>query len=194
MFAIVSQGGMAGGNGMSNLVAVIFPGEDTAGQVLHKLKSMQKEYLVDLRDACVVVREQHGNVRLRQRVNLASMGAIGGGTLGSLWGTLISLLCFHPLVGLLDGTAPGAGARALPGTMRDYGIDDEFMRSLGTTLRSASSALFVLVQDNNTDKVLPELAAFHGTVLRTSLSNEQEARLKKALQHAQLSPGSRRAE
>ena len=32
------------------------------------------------------------------------------------------------------------------------------------------------------DKVLPELRPFEGTVLRTSLSNEQEARLQQALQ------------
>jgi uncharacterized membrane protein len=32
------------------------------------------------------------------------------------------------------------------------------------------------------DRVLPELRPFEGTVLRTSLSNEQEARLQQALQ------------
>jgi uncharacterized membrane protein len=42
---------------MSDLVAVSFKGEDTAEQVLTKLAALQKEHLIDLEDACVVVRD-----------------------------------------------------------------------------------------------------------------------------------------
>ena len=38
-----------------------------------------------------------------------------------------------------------------------------------------------------TDKVLPELEKFGGTVYQTSLSNEDEEKLKKALEHEQVS-------
>jgi uncharacterized membrane protein len=44
-----------------------------------------------------------------------------------------------------------------------------------------SSALFVLVRKAQPDKVLAELSGIQGKVLRTSLSNEQEARLQEAL-------------
>ena len=60
--------------------------------------------------------------------------------------------------------------------------DDAFIRSVGSTIEPSSSALFVLVRSVTADKVLPELHSFEGTVLRTSLSNEQEARLRQALQ------------
>ena len=53
---------------------------------------------------------------------------------------------------------------------------------MGSTIEPGSSALFVLVRSVTADKVLPELEPFKGTVLRTSLSNEQEARLQQALQ------------
>jgi uncharacterized membrane protein len=53
---------------------------------------------------------------------------------------------------------------------------------LGERIEPGSSALFVLVRSVTFDKVLPELRPFRGKILKTSLSNEQEERLKKALQ------------
>ncbi len=167
---------------MSDLIAVSFKGEDTADQVLHKLVGMRKEHLIDLEDACVVVRDQKGHVRLKQMINLVGVGAMSGGAWGSLWGTLIGILFLNPLAGLLTGAAVGAGTGALSGGLSDYGIDDDFIRSVGSTIEPGSSALFVLVRSYTADKVLPELRQFNGTVLRTSLSDEQEERLKKALQ------------
>jgi uncharacterized membrane protein len=170
---------------MSDLVVVGFKGEDTADQVLNKLQALQKEYLIDLADACVVVRDQNGNVRLKQAVPLVGAGAVSGGLSGAMWGTLIGLLFLNPLAGLLTGAAVGAGAGALSGSLVDYGIDDEFIRSLGSTIEPGSSALFVLVRRATPDRVLPELRPFGGTVLRTSLPHEQEERLRQALQGVQ---------
>lgn len=178
---------------MSELVAVAYRDEDTADRVLNKLQALGKEHLVDLADACVVVRDADGRLRLKQAVNLPVLGAASGATWGGLFGTLIGLLFVNPLVGLLTGAALGAGGGALSGKLSDYGIDDDFMRSVGSTLERGSSALFVLVRKVSIDKVLPELQPFGGTVLRTSLSNEQEARLREALDGAQragtLQPG-----
>jgi uncharacterized membrane protein len=170
---------------MSDLIVVGFTGEDTADQVLNKLHALQKEYLIDLADACVVIRDRHGEVRLKQAVKLVGAGAAGGGLSGALWGTLIGLLFLNPLAGLLTGAAVGAGAGALSGALVDYGIDDAFIRSLGATIQPGSSALFVLMRRVTADKVLPELSQFKGTVLRTSLSDEQEQRLRQALQGVQ---------
>ena len=167
---------------MSELIVVGFKGEDTADQVLNKLRALQQEHLIDLEDACIVVRDRNGDVRLKQAVNLVGIGAASGGTWGALWGTLIGLLFLNPLAGLLTGAALGAGAGALSAALSDYGIDDEFIRSLGSTIEPGSSALFILVRRATFDKVLDELRPFGGTILRTSLSREQEERLKKALE------------
>jgi uncharacterized membrane protein len=167
---------------MSDLIAVGFKGEHTADQVLNKLQALQKEHLIDLEDSCIVVRDQSGQVHLKQSVNLTRMGATTGGLQGAMWGTLIGLLFLNPLIGMVTGAALGAGSGALAGALADYGIDDKFIRSVGSTIQPSSSALFVLVRSVTADKVLPELQPFEGTVLRTSLSNEQEARLRQALQ------------
>jgi uncharacterized membrane protein len=172
---------------MSDLIVVAFKGEDTADQVLNKLIALQKEHLIDLEDACIVVRDQKGKVHVKQAVSLIGVGAASGGAWGALWGTLVGLLFLNPLAGLLTGAALGAGAGALSGALSDYGIDDDFIRSLGSTIDPGSSALFVLVRRATLDKVLPELQPFGGTILRTSLSHEQEERLRQALQQVQTS-------
>ena len=47
-----------------------------------------------------------------------------------------------------------------------------------------SSALFVLVKSVTEDKVIAEIESYKPRVLKTSLSNEDEARLKAALSKA----------
>jgi uncharacterized membrane protein len=68
--------------------------------------------------------------------------------------------------------------------MIDYGINDDFIKSIGDTLKPETSALFLLVRKSQPEKVLAELSGFKGHVIRSSLSPEQEARLQAALSQA----------
>ena len=166
---------------MSSLVALGFDGIHTADEVLNKLRSLQKEHLIDLEDACVVEREQDGKIHVKQAVNLTAMGAASGGITGAMWGTLVGLLFLNPLAGMAIGALAGAGAGAWSGSLADYGIDDDFVKKLGDTIPPASSALFVLFKSVTEDKVLPEIEPFRPRVLKTSLSNEAEAKLRAEL-------------
>jgi len=166
---------------MSNLVVLDFDGMHTADEVLNKLRSMQKEYLIDLEDACVVERDKKGKIHIKQSVNLTALGAAGGGSRGALLGAIVGLLFLNPLAGMAIGALTGAGAGALAGSLSDYGIRDDFIKQLGETIPKESSALFILFRSVNEDKVLPELKAYKPRILRTSLSNEGEQRLKSAL-------------
>ena len=65
------------------------------------------------------------------------------------------------------------------------GINDDFMKQLGATLTPGSSALFVLVRKVTPDKVVDEVKQYGGTVLRTSLTKEDEASLQAALDSVQ---------
>ena len=166
---------------MSELIVIGFEDPNEADRVLTELQRMQKEYLVDLEDAVVVVREADGKPRMKQSVDLVGTGAATGGLWGAMWGTLVGLLFLNPLLGLITGAAFGAGAGALSGGLTDYGIDDNFIRSVGEALKPNTSALFVLVRKVQPEKVLAELSRFHGRVIRSSLSPEQESRLQAAL-------------
>jgi uncharacterized membrane protein len=169
---------------MSELVVLGFDGVGTADEVLTKLRSLQQEHLIDLEDACVVVHTQAGKVQVKQAVNLTSLGAASGASTGILVGGLAGLLLLNPLAGMALGSLAGAGFGALSGSMLDHGINDGFVKGLGRTIPEDSSALFVLVKHSTPDKVLPEIEPFKPRVLKTSLSNEQEERLRAAFDSA----------
>ncbi|MGN8119999.1 DUF1269 domain-containing protein, partial [Labrys sp. 22185] len=161
-----------------------FDSIDEADKVLLKLDALKKEYLVDLEDAVVVTRNAEGKVHLKQSINLTGIGASSGLLSGALWGGLVGLLFLNPLAGFAIGGAVGAGVGALSGSLADYGIDDDFIKSLGQTIPNNSSALFVLVRKVQPEKVLAEFSGLKGRVIKTSLSPEQEQKLQEALSAA----------
>jgi uncharacterized membrane protein len=61
------------------------------------------------------------------------------------------------------------------------GIDDNFMKQLGQTIKPGTAALCVLIRKMTADKVIEEVQKFGGTVLKTNLCHENEAKLREAL-------------
>ena len=158
---------------MSTLVVIEYDDPFKAEEIRLALMKMRKDYLIDLEDAVVAVKDQKGKVRLHQAVNVTAAGAMSGG----FWGALIGLIFLNPLLGL----AIGAAAGAVSGALTDVGINDKFMKDLAGAMKPGSSTLFVLVRKATPDRVLDELKGTGGTVLRTSLSHEDEAKLQAAL-------------
>lgn len=161
---------------MSTLVVIGYDDQFKAEEVRLTLMKLQKDYLIDMADAVVAVKDDKGKVRLHQSVNLTAAGAVSGG----FWGTLIGLIFLNPLLGL----AVGATAGAVSGALTDVGIDDKFMKELAGTMKPGSSTLFVLVRRATPDRVLDELKGTGGTILKTSLSHDDEAKLQAALSAA----------
>ena len=157
---------------MTELVVVAFDTETGAAEMRDALIELQKQKLVTLDDAAVVVRKPDGRVKVKQAVNLVGTGALGG----AFWGMLIGLLFWMPWMGLAVGALSGA----LVGALSDYGVDDEFVREVGNTIQPGHSALFLLIREATPDKLMDELKQFNGKILQTSLSKEDEVRLKDA--------------
>lgn len=166
---------------MAELVVVGFESLHEADRALNELMRLQKEYLIDLEDAVVVTRDPGGKIHLKQSFDLVGTSAALGGLRGAMWGSLVGLLFLNPLIGLAAGAALGAGAGAMSGSLIDYGINDDFIRSIAQTLQPDTSALFVLVRKAQPEKVLSDISQFRGRVIRSSLSPEQESRLQAAL-------------
>ena len=158
---------------MSNLVAIAYPDVQTAEQVRTTLGQLQTEKLIELEDMVVVSKDEKGKVKLHQAIGTTSAGAAGG----ALWGGLIGLLFLAPLLGMAVGAASGA----LAGSATDVGVDDAFMKELGTHLEGGKAALIVLIRQSTPDKVLPRIQEYGGEVIQSSLSNEREAELRAAL-------------
>jgi len=157
---------------MSELLVFAFENEDGAQEMGGTIKRLQKEELIKLDDAATVVRRPDGKVKVKQATNLVGAGALGG----AFWGMFIGLLFFMPWLGLAVGAVTGA----ISGKLTDYGIDDDFIKEVGEQVEPGGSALFLLINKWTEDKVLEELGDYKAQVIRTSLSKDDEEKLKAA--------------
>jgi uncharacterized membrane protein len=153
---------------MSTLVAIAYPDRETAEKVRQELMQATKEHLLQLEDAVVAVHEPDGKIKLNQAASPAGAGAAGG----ALWGGLIGLLFLAPLLGMAVGAATGGAV----GAMADVGVNDKFMKELGAKMPPGGAALIAR------DKLLERIQPYGGHVIQTSLSNEDEERLRSALE------------
>jgi uncharacterized membrane protein len=80
------------------------------------------------------------------------------------------------------GWAMGAGLGALFGHLRETGIDEAFQQQVRDYLQPGTSALFMVIEHATTDKAIGALQRYGGTVIKTSLSEEDTKKLQDALQ------------
>jgi uncharacterized membrane protein len=158
---------------MSTLAAIAYPDRDTAEKVRDELIQATTEHLVQLEDAVIVEHEEGGKIKLHQAMGLTRAGAAGG----AIWGGLIGLLFLAPLVGMAVGAASGAAV----GKMADMGVNDDFVKELGAKLQPGAAALIVLGSTDARDKVIERVKPYGGDVIQTTLSSEEEVRLRAAL-------------
>src|SRR3974390_985863 len=158
---------------MSDLVEIVFPTEAKAEEVRQKLLGMQKEYLIELGDAVIAVKDAKGRVKLNQLINTTAAGAVSG----AFWGSLIGLIFLMPLAGAAIGAASGA----IGGKLSDVGLNDKWMKDTAAAIQPGTAALFVLVRKVTADKVLDGLKGEGGTVMKTSLDHTKETALQAAL-------------
>jgi uncharacterized membrane protein len=161
---------------MSTLAVIAYPQENTAGDAAAALGRMQKEYLIQLEDIAWVTKKPDGKVKLHQGTSLTGAAAAGG----AFWGFLFGLIFFVPFLGMAVGAATGA----LAGKLSDYGIDDKWIKDVAASIPQGGSALFVMARNTNAERVLPEMAKFGGTVIKTNLTDEQQQALEDALSHS----------
>ncbi len=164
---------------MSSLVVIVYPNEEKAEEVRKRLFELQVEHLIKIGDAVIATKTELGGVKLNQMMNLTAAGAASG----SMWGLLIGVLFLNPLIGVAAGAASGA----LAGALTDVGINDPFMKKLAETIEPGSAALFVLVKEITTDKVLAAIKGYGGVVLKTSFDETKEQALREALKSATVS-------
>ena len=156
---------------MASLTVWKYSTPEGAGQALTKLCELSKQQLISVQDAAIVSWPVGSKKpKTHQMASTTGAGALGG----AFWGMLFGLLFFVPFLGLAIGAAMGAMA----GHFSDYGIDDNFIKSVRTEVTEGTSALFLLSSDAVLDKVN---AAFEGmekgTLIKSNLSAEQEAKL-----------------
>ena len=161
---------------MSTLIAITYDDQQSGEQAFNALDTLQKQEVLKLEDAAFAVKDEKGKVKVTQTLEKKYKGTVT--VWGFFWGFLIGLIFGGPLFwGLFT-----ALLSRLFGRKTDLGIDNKFIKDVGNSLGTGGSAVFMLVIEATQDKVLPELQKYGGHVYQTSLSNEDEEKLRKVLE------------
>ena len=89
-------------------------------------------------------------------------------------GMLFGIIFFVPLLGMAIGATMGA----LTGSLRDVGINDDFIRDCRSKITEGTSALFLMTTEAVQDKVIDAMKQHKFVILTTNLSKEQEDALR----------------
>ena len=161
---------------MATLVAIGYPDQGTAEQARQTVSELENELIIQADQVASISRDLEGKYHVHTSHGGASAG--GGAWWGGFWGLLFGMLFFIPFAGL----AIGAGMGALFGHMGEKGIDKAFQDQVRDYVKPGTSALFLVVEQATPDKATAALSHYGGTVIKTSLSAEDTARLQEAIQ------------
>ena len=163
---------------MADLIAIGYPDETTADEAAAEAYRLANDLIIQPDAIAVIIRKQDGSYQ----VHTNHGGGAGGGAIwGSFWGFLFGLLFFIPVFGL----ALGAGLGALMGKFAKTSIDKEFQEQVRGMVQPGTSALFLMLEKVTPDKAVEAMSKYGGTVLKTSLSKDDEKELQDALHGGQ---------
>ena len=164
---------------MATLVAIGYPDQGTAEQARQTVQQLESELVIQADQVAAISRDLEGKYHVHTTHGGASAG--GGAVWGGFWGMLFGLLFFIPFAGL----AIGAGMGALMGHFGEKGIDKAFQQQVRDYMQPGTSALFLIIEQATPDKAIAALQQYGGTVIRTSLSDEDTKKLQDALSGGQ---------
>ena len=160
---------------MATVTVLRFTTATGADETLDLVRELQKQNKITLHDAAIVSWPAGQQApKTRQLVDLVGNGALSG----MFWGILFGLIFVTPFFGMAVGGAVGA----IGGALRDYGIDDEFIKSLRGAVTPETSALFLMTSDAVFDRVREALKDRDFEIIATNLSSEQERKLRELFQ------------
>src|SRR5947209_198368 len=160
---------------MATLVAIGYPEQGLAEQALETVRHLENELVIQAEQVAAISRDPAGKLHVHS--GHGASPTAGGAALGGFWGFLFGLLFFVPFAGL----ALGAGMGALFGHFGEKGIDKAFQQQVRDYLKPGTSALFMVIDQVTPDKAIAALQQYGGTVIRTSLSDDDTRKLQEAL-------------
>jgi len=158
---------------MADLIAIGYPDETTAYDAADEARRLAHDLIIKPDAIAVVARDKDGSYHVQ-----TSHHALGAGaSWGMFWGFLFGMLFFIPVLGV----AVGAGLGAILGKMAKTGIDKQFQDQVRDMLQPGTSALFLMLDKVNPDQAAEAMRKYGGTILKTSLSEQDEKELQDAL-------------
>src|SRR5690242_12741713 len=158
---------------MADLIAIGYPDMTTADAAADEARRLAKDLIIQPDAIAVIERDDDGRYLVHTTHHLVG----GGAHWGMFWGFLFGLLFFIPVLGM----AVGAGMGALMGKFTKTSIDKQFEEQVRGMIKPGTSALFLMLEKVTPDKAVEAMSKYGGTVLKTSLSKQDEQELQEAL-------------
>ena len=177
---------------MAELIVVGFKQDmHRASEVLNTLQALNDTWVIDLNDGVAVYRDYKGRLRVDQSFGMttgqgAVWGALVGGIVGSLVAAPVAAVAGATAAfaaGSVSGVALGATVGAIDADQwkQDFGIGEDFVQSVSAMVQPGDSAIFALLRTINPDLVESRFRGYGGTILRTTLSTDQKAKVEATL-------------
>src|SRR5271170_8239644 len=162
---------------MADLIAIGYPDQTTADEAADEARRLAADLIIQPDAIAAIVRDEDGSYHVH-----TTHHAVGGGAVwGMFWGFLFGLLFFIPVLGM----AVGAGLGALMGKFAKTSIDRQFQDQVRDMVQPGTSALSLMLEKVTPDKAAEAMSRYGGTVLKTSLSKDDEKDLQDALHGTQ---------
>lgn len=158
---------------MSELIIIGYADHGTAQRAFSQVEQLQRDFVVDLAGLAVVRVDEDGKKHVDTTAPIVGASAASG----ALWGMLIGILFLVPALGALIG----GGMGALSGKLAKSGVNRGFRERVDGMLTPGSAAVVVMARKLTGDKFSAAMGEFGGTVLQTSLSEEDEKELASEL-------------
>lgn len=158
---------------MAELFVIGYDDPDVAEQAFATVQELQRDYVVHLNGLAVVAVDDEGRTHVDTSSRIVGVSAASG----ALWGAIFGILFLVPGVGLLTGAALGG----LVGKLSKSGVDDRFRQQVGDLLKPGTAAVVIMASKVTDDKFTAAMRRHGGTVLKTSLSDEDEQELAEQL-------------
>ena len=162
--------------GPISLIAAFYRNETDAGEMLTRLKQRDKDVIVDIIDAGVMVKAEDGR---KLKVNeTAEFTAKKGAVRGALAGGVLGII-FPPAI--LAMAAVGAAAGAAFGHFTDQGFDNNVLKEIGENLPPGGSCIVAVVEETWLAKLSTALGGYVD-LARYALDAEAATKLTAALE------------
>ncbi|MEU6975499.1 MULTISPECIES: DUF1269 domain-containing protein [unclassified Streptomyces] len=159
---------------MSELIIIGYEERAVANKAFAEVQKLKDGHVVDLNGLAVVTVDEDGttHVDTPKRSEEVALSA----TAGALWGMVFGMVILTPAMGVV-----GAAVGGLIGKLNQMGVDSKFRGKVQEILRPGSSAVVIMASKVTEDRFAAAMAPFGGTVLKTSLSEENEKELAEQL-------------
>jgi len=175
---------------VSELIAFVFRDQYRAPEVLNELRRRDWPWVKDLDDAVVITLDQERRARVQLTIDPGRSEARGW---ARFWSSLLTRTLLFSLTEVMVGAAesllstnrlaplsaePIAETEEASWWRESLQHSENFPRDLGALMVPKGSALFILLRAETYPVVLKQLRNYGDTIIHTSVSSEQDDKLR----------------